>query len=580
MILVVQKINFINLILICILKIFFKKIFFFNSSVNLRSKTFFYFLKKINIIWVSYEDFYVKNHTIIKRKAISFSQSFATELSEKLWIDNFEDNFFSKKQFSMLINNLLLSFSEKYFEYKKFAEEYVDEGQKIFLVMNNNFVTKRIFKNTRFVNLNIFDFTFLKFFIKSPNIFLKKKNLKKNESNNFGKKVKEFKNFKVIFFPHKGINPGYLIKDYYYSKKNTFLNSNNILHIEWNLNEVDDHSKKYYEDNDIPVIEWGEIKSDPISKFIFDKKLILFFFKTILNCGIILSFSVILETLKTIIAKNKIIRFKEANLFLVGYEYLFPTYLNIAIKNANKKIITVRDRRLLDKLGFESNYDMYFTTYRSNLPNTEYIGNIRLRNFSMDKNINLQNEKKKLKKINCLVLIDPSMEDWYTNGRHLRLNYKNNIKCLEDILSVSKRKKEINFFIKCKNNKWETLKIFSKTLGEIKETNNLEILNNHQWQPDKGIRYFDFAIGRYTSLMDDLVFLGKPVIVFDDDLYPYDYLKINRELFAKDQKELINKIEELLSNPDSYISKMNEWKEEVNSIFNKNKFEKKLVSFL
>lgn len=580
MILFIQKINFINIFFIIILKIFFKRIFFFNSSVNLRSKTFFYFLKKINIIWVSYEDFYAKNHTIIKRQAITFSKSLKIELTEKLWIDNFEDNFFSKNQFSMLINNLLLSFSEKYFEFKKFAEEYVDEGQKIFLFMNNNFVTRRIFKNTRFVNLNIFDFTFLKFFIKSPKFFLKKKYLKKNKFNNFRKKVKEFKNFKVIFFPHKGINPGYLIKDYYYSKKNTFLNSNNILHVEWNLNEVDDHSKRYYEDNNIPVIEWGEIKSDSISKFILNKKYILFFFKIILKCGIILSFSIILEILKTIIAKNKITRFKEVNIFLVGYEYLFPTYLNIAIKSANKKIITVRDRRLLDKLGFESNYDTYFTTYRSNLPNAECIGNIRLRNFSMDKKTNLQNDKKELKKINCLVLVDPSSEDWYTNGRYLRHNWKNNNKCLEDILSVSKRKKEINFFIKCKNNKWETLKIFSKTLSEIKESNNIEILNNHQWPPDKCIKYFDFAIGRYTSLMDDLVFLGKPVIVFDDDLYPFDYLNINRELFAKDQKELINKIEELLSNPDSYIGKMNEWKEEVNSIFNKDKFEKKLISFL
>ena len=582
MTLFIQKINFINILFIILAKILFKKIFFFSSSFNLKNKFFFDILKKINIIWVSYEDHYVTNHTIIKRNAISFAQDFKDELTEKLWTLNLKEDILSKSQFRMMINNNLLAYSEEYFEYKKFAEENVSNDKKTFIFFNNNFITKKIYKNSRFINLNIFDFTILNFLLARFNkLILKKFNKyvpKKNE--NFKKFQKNIQNFKVIFFPHKGISPGYLIKDYYYSKKNINFNPNNILHIEWNIEEIDELSKNYYKNYNIPVIEWSDLKSSSVKKIICNKILILFSLKTIFKCGFILSFFLTLELIKIILAKKKMTNFKNTNVVLIGYEYLFPTYLNIAITNSKKKIITIRNRMLQEKLGVESDYDKYFTTYKSDQFNAEYIGNIRLRNFYEEKKVSLETKEKEFKLSNCLVLIDHSSKDWYTNGKYLRANWKNNIKYLEDVLAIAKIKKEINFLIKSKNNYWESLNNFQKVMKQIKISKNVEIIDNDLWPISKCINNCDFAFGTYTSLMDDLAFLNKPIIIYDNDLFPIDYLKINKELFAKNQNELINKINELVFNHEDYLLKMKQWREGIDLKFNQSFFEEKLKNIL
>ena len=582
MTLFIQKINFINILFIIFAKILFKKIFFFSSSFNLKNKLFFDILKKINIIWVSYENHYVTNHTIIKRNAISFAQDFKDELTEKLWTLNLKEDILSKSQFRMMINNNLLAYSEEYFEYKKFAEENVSNDKKTFIFFNNNFITKKIYKNSRFINLNIFDFTILNFLLARFNkLILKKFNKyvpKKNE--NFKKFQKNIQNFKVIFFPHKGISPGYLIKDYYYSKKNINFNPNNILHIEWNIEEINELSKNYYKNYNIPVIEWSDLKSSSVKKIICNKILILFSLKTIFKCGFILSFFLTLELIKIILAKKKMTNFKNTNVVLIGYEYLFPTYLNIAITNSKKKIITIRNRMLQEKLGVESDYDKYFTTYKSDQFNAEYIGNIRLRNFYEEKKVSLETKEKEFKLSNCLVLIDHSSKDWYINGKYLRANWKNNIKYLEDVLAIAKIKKEINFFIKSKNNYWESLNNFQKVMKQIKISKNVEIIDNDLWPISKCINNCDFAFGTYTSLMDDLAFLNKPIIIYDNDLFPIDYLKINKELFAKNQNELINKINELVFNHEDYLLKMKQWREGIDLKFNQSFFEEKLNNIL
>ena len=582
MTLFIQRINFINILFIILAKILFKKIFFFSSSFNLRNKFFFDILKKINIIWVSYEDHYVTNHTIIKRNAISFAQDFKDELTEKLWTLNLKEDILSKSQFRMMINNNLLAYSEEYFEYKKFAEENVSNDKKTFIFFNNNFITKKIYKNSRFINLNIFDFTILNYLLARFNkLILKKFNRyvpKKNE--NFKKFQKNIQNFKVIFFPHKGIGPGYLIKDYYYSKKNINFNPNNILHIEWNIEEIDELSKNYYKNYNIPVIEWSDLKSSSIKKIICNKILILFSLKTIFKCGFILSFFLTLELIKIILAKKKMTNFKNTNVVLIGYEFLFPTHLNIAITNSKKKIITIRNRMLQEKLGVESDYDKYFTTYKSDQFNAEYIGNIRLRNFYEEKKISLETKEKEFKLSNCLVLIDHSSKDWYTNGKYLRANWKNNIKYLEDVLAIAKIKKEINFLIKSKNNYWESLNNFQKVMKQIKISKNVEMIDNDLWPISKCINNCDFAFGTFTSLMDDLAFLNKPIIIYDNDLFPIDYLKINKELFAKNQNELINKINELVFNHEDYLLKMKQWREGIDLKFNQSFFEEKLKNIL
>lgn len=576
----VQKINYLNILLIFFFRIFFKKVYFFKASKYLKNKVFFRYLEKINIFWVNYEKRQIDDYTKIKRKKIIFASDLKKKLEIILWTNNLRKNNLSKEQFGMIINNYLQNHTEEYFEYIKFAEDLVGrEEKKIFFFCNYNYITKTIFKSSKYRNINIFDLTIIYFIIlkihkKILKIFLKKQDIVKEKNTRYFEKIEDHK---VIFF-NQGVDLEHTLLNYLNSKVKKPTKTDNILHIEWDINKISDASKKYYKDNNISVIGWNEIKFSHSYKNLLNyKNIIFFFFKSIFKCGIYLSFYLTLEFIKVLISSSKIDKLKKAEIILVAYEFLFPTHIHIACRNLNKKIFTLRERMLQENQGFESDYDKYFSTYTGMSKKNIYIGNIKLRNYEKNEYKYLE-EKKKNQSIplTCLVLVDHTNPNWYLNGRNQVANCKVNISFLEEVLSTSKRKKGILFMIKCKNPEWESIDKFKNLIKEINSIKNIKILKRNLWPDQKCLSYCDLAIGNYTSFMDHMVFLNKPVIIYNSDCFPMQYLNLNRDIFAQNPKELNDKFDEIIYDKSKYLKKMNLWKKQLDLKFSQDDFEKKL----
>ena len=583
MILVVQEINLINLISICIFKIFFKKIFFFNSSKFLRNKKFFKFLKKLQIVWVSYDDFPIKEHTEIKKNSINFSKKMSEELVDKIVNLILKKSLISLNDAKIILNNLLLDISEEYFEYIKFVNDNFEKEKqlKVLFFCKKNYITKKIFEKSGHKNLNIFDFTiFNDFILKKIKFSRWQKNPPIKNNHMVFKNIKDLSNFKFIFFPHKGIHDNYYLKDYYYSKNEKNLFKENILHIEWDLNEINEKSRDFYLNNNINVIEWKRIKyKKKYQNFLYSKNLVLLFFNILPILGINLSFYLLIELIKIENSKLKLKTLSKLNSIFVGNEYLFPTHLNIACRNLRKNIFTLREKTILTSYGRMSDYSKYFTVCRKNQKNSIFIGNPRLKDYykkksEYDKLRNLKNVENV-----CLVLDNKSNLNWYKNGRYQRANWRQNKNFYNDIISIAKHNEEILFLFKCKDFNWKKNSEFQIILNKISKTKNIEILDNKLWDSNKCLGFCDFAIGKYTSLMDEFVTLNKPVLIFDDDFFPLEYLDLKREIFAKDIGELREKLYKILKHKESYLLENEDWRKKLDGLFDQNIFLETLLKY-
>lgn len=583
MILVVQKINLVNLILIFIFKIFFKKIFFFNSSKILRNKKFFKFLKKLQIVWVSYDDFPIREHTEIKKNSINFSKKMSEELVDKVTNLILKKNLISLNDAKITLNNLLLDITEEYFEYIKFVNDNFEKEKqhKVLFFCKKNYITKKIFEKSGHKNLNIFDFTiFNDFILKKIKFSRWQKNPSIKNNHIVFKKIKDLSNFKFIFFPHKGIHDNYYLKDHYYSNNEKNLLKENILHIEWDLNEINEKSRDFYLNNNINVIEWKRIKyKKKYQNFLYSKNFVLFFLKILPILGINLSFYLLIELIKIENSKLKLKTLSKLNSIFVGNEYLFPTHLNIACRNLRKNIFTLREKTILTSYGRMSNYSKYFTVCRKNQENSIFIGNPRLKDYykkksEYDKLRNLRNIENV-----CLVLDNKSNSNWYKNGRYQRANWRQNKNFYNDIISIAKYNEEVLFLLKCKDFNWKKISEFQVILNKISKTKNIEILDNKLWDSNKCLAFCDFAIGKYTSLMDEFVTLNKPVLIFDDDFFPLDYLNLKREIFAKDIGELKEKLYKILKHKESYLFENEDWRRKLDGLFDQNIFLETLLKY-
>ena len=181
--------------------------------------------------------------------------------------------------------------------------------------------------------------------------------------------------------------------------------------------------------------------------------------------------------------------------------------------------------------------------------------------------------------MSCLVLDNKSNLDWYKNGRNLIANWRHNKNFYNDIISIAQSNQEILFLLKGKDLNWKKIPEFQIILHKISKTKNIEILDNKLWDSNKCLGFCDFAIGKYTSLIDEFVTLNKPVIIFDNDLFPLEYLDLKREIFARNLGELREKLAKILEQKESYLLENEDWKKKLDGTFDQNFFLKLLIKY-
>ena len=384
-------------------------------------------------------------------------------------------------------------------------------------------------------------------------------------------------NFKIAYFPNLGLKYGNLfLKDQFYSyNKKSKLNPKKILHVEFNSN-------KFPKDN-LPLYKKLKLSNVFVSDYkeylnIF-KHLILINFRDlsfVINMffyDVKFFFIIEISLFKIKNYFNFLQNYKNLKLIFVGQEYNFPREMLMICKKLKIKTIAIQDRITLTKL----NNGMLFDEYLIPSP---IVANIYAKEKNIDKKITKivssrlikvenYNIKKKIKKNvkNCLVIDYHSVLNWYENGRLCSNSWRVNKNLYEIVIMLAKKYTGVNFLLKSKNYNWLKIDEFKQIIHKIKKINNISILNDYKiWTPEKAVLAADFALGYHSSIIDEMIYVEKPVIIYAPNKYPIDVFPFSKKIIATDKSQIFKKFDSIIYN---YKFKKNEITKESNKIFYK-----------
>ena len=569
-ILLIDKISSFNIFFLIFLKIFYDKIFFLDVDKYLRSKKLLLIFEILGISWLNYHQYDLQEVSVkTQKKTPIFCDKYSVYISRKVWVGSLKAFFINKDLFAVSLNSKIYPNILKIHEIMEFGNE-LRKKNKVTLFTSNNFFFKEINKKYFFKNLNFIIFDIFKVF---NFIFLILINIFKNMLKNiflitiFKKKkvIKhkpkyEEKDYKVAYFPHKGIYGHETLKDQFYLNNiNSNFNKKNIAHIEWSYSDINNQDDEYYKNNinnkyylknKIPLFFWDTFSYKKksvitvVNFFLFRFKLIYKFLK----------FSIFIEVLSSAYhiqnAKEKLLNnFTKLKYVLVGYDHLFPTQISIACKQLGIKTIAVQDRILIPFWTQGMCFDYYFSLG----PDSQKILKKRMGksiNFFYSTKVfkeNAINIKKivNTNKLKCLVIDYHSLEkkDWYLNGRRAPNNWSVNFNFYHNILSLSKLHPNISFFIKSKKYHWLTNSYFNDLTKILKKQKNIKILDNQKkWTSKHSINFTDFAIAKYSSLSDQMFYLNKPILILNNHGHPGLVYDFGNKILVNNFNQLKNKI--------------------------------------
>jgi hypothetical protein len=157
---------------------------------------------------------------------------------------------------------------------------------------------------------------------------------------------------------------------------------------------------------------------------------------------------------------------------------------------------------------------------------------------------------KDIKKLKCLVIDYHSFDKkkWYENGiaNH---NWKINLDFYNKILTLSKKYPNILFLIKSKNYVWLKHHYFRDLVKILNKQKNIKILKDQKkWTPEYSVKITDFAIAKYSSLSDQMLYQNKPVLILNDDGFPGLLYNFGEKIFTNNFNQLENKVYKIQKN--------------------------------
>ena len=546
------------------------KFFFFETDKYLRNKKILSIFGILGINWLNYNQYNLQEVKAKKeQKSTLYCDKYSVYISKKVWASSLRTFFLNKDLLAACLNAKIYKDVSNIYEIIEMAL-MLQKKNKVSLFLSNNFFFKTINKKYFFKNLNFINFDMFKIFniifsiLLNTFLSISKKLIliilfKKKKYPKYKNKFEENK-FKVAFFPHKGIYNRNKIKDYFYLNKiNSNFNKKNIAHMEWSHSDLTKQSSNYYLKNKMPLFFWDAFSFKKKSAIVVAKFFTLKF-KLIFK---FLKFSIFIEILTSAYqinnAKEKIAKnFTKLRYILVGYDLLFANEIVVACKHLGIKTVSVQDRILIPTWAHTMCFDYYFTLG----PSSKKILKKR-----MGKTINffyptemLKKNNTSLKKIEnknklkCLVIDYHSLEEkkWYENGITIA-SWKVNFNFYHSILSLSKEYPDILFFIKSKNYVWLKNDYFKDLVKILNKQKNIKILNNQKkWTPEHSIKFTDFAVAKYSSLSDQMLYLNKPILIFNYDDYPGLLYDFGNKILINNSHQLKNKISHIKKNYHHY----------------------------
>ena len=588
-----ENLDFISIFFIIFYKLFNRKVYYRETNLFFKKKKTKLFLKSLNIIWLNYLDLDCKYFNESFKIRRNLEENFIKrEVKDSFFLNSFSKlyqlNEKELKKFYLCLRGELGQQGEFIFDSSSLSllNYFFDKNKFIITYFSRSLISSLLLKENELENIKINNFHCLIFLILKnlrrlikfvftvlSNIFKRKISSKKYNKNTFNKTY-NFSDYKIAFFPHKGLR-------YSNAYKNTHIYDSNIdskLYKEkiftFFFESTDEVSSRFLKIHNIPNHNLNLI----ISKKKAIKKTLKFIIKNISFSLVLKNFSLsnffllnfYLNFLFTFFKyENFLENFKNLKVIYASYDVLFPKTLIFA--SELKGIISVSHQERSYHYSYFSPlfYNKYFVSglFKNVLKKYDYLiddyidfGMIRSNKIFSDKQNIIKNDisdlinKKKSKKIvlciGLMVVDDHDVGIYGEDG----VSKKSNIDYVDTILKLSKEYLSCHFVLRFKD-KYTISYLSNKIISEINDSPNIEINNNFKnTNIYEMVKISDLIIGKQTSIMEEALSAGKKIIFYDNENHfnSIDYVLNTTDISVRNYNELSKKLKFLLLENGDY----------------------------
>ena len=266
-------------------------------------------------------------------------------------------------------------------------------------------------------------------------------------------------------------------------------------------------------------------------------------------------------------ALQRIKELKSAKIVLVGYDILFPQTIALACRLANVKTVAVQERMLASWIMGPLLLDYYFVLgqsvgayLRAYAPahcRVEELGPIRLKDHRLAQVPPLISEIRKKYDFVVLALDYHSESNWFSGKNAIANNWRNNMYFCEHVIELCRAFPRVYFLLKGKNSNFLQISFFQEMVAKMQAQHNLLLLQDQEvWTPFVSVASADIAVVRHTSLADEMLALGKPVIFDDFDGFPSKIFDYGDQLIAHSLDEVRGKLNQFFENSVEYAARI------------------------
>lgn len=402
--------------------------------------------------------------------------------------------------------------------------------------------------------------------------FRSSKNVLINNQSPLRSDAPTLRDVEVAYFPHQGVLYGKLfLKDHFYSsEKNDPFFYEKIAHFELNGNQwLSSDCLEYYKTKNIKNYDWQAM---PFNKMAAVKGLIKFVGKALrhgfsgLDIDLLIKHAFIVWSVQTSMLRLQ--NLPNLKIVLIGYDILFPPSLSAACRLAGVKTVAVQERMLSTWWMSPQLIDYYFVIgpesrdyLKSNAqPGVLFyeLGPVRLKDHAKacipDIVLSIREEYSGI----VLAMDYHSEVGWFENGRAIVNNWRSNMIFYDHLLRLCVDFPDVFFLLKGKNTNFTKIPFFSERVNQFHAQPNLLILEDQElWTPFSSVASADIAVVRQTSLADEMLALGKPVIFDDYDGFASEIYDYGQDVIAYDYEDIKGKLTRFFSNPEEYNANLN-----------------------
>ena len=390
--------------------------------------------------------------------------------------------------------------------------------------------------------------------------------------------VSDFEDYEVAYFPHQGVRYGNLfLKDHFYSieSSNPFFYEK-IIHFEVHGSKsLSPETLEYYREKKIRNEDWQTLGFE---KRIAAKSSLSFLAQVVrhrlrgLDVDLLVKFALIFWSVQSHLSRLR--NLPKLKIVLIGYDILFPQTLAAACRMQGIKTVTVQERMisawwsmplLLDHyfvIGSEAFYKLESTA--QNQMSFHELGPIRLKDHAKSIAPDMISDISEKYSWVVLAMDFHSTADWFKNGRAITINWRNNMIFYKHLLRLCHDFPEAFFLLKGKSTEFVRIKFFEDLVSRFRAQPNLLILEDPSiWTPFTSVASADIAVARHTSLADEMLALGKPVIFDDYDGNPSEIYDYGPDVTAYSYDDIRDKLNRFFANPSAYNRNLDDFREKL-----------------